>query len=79
MKNKKQTFIGCSGYYYPQRKGTFYRQKLPPAKWLEHYSSVFNMVELNGTFYRVPKEADLKRNIIIHPMHSVFQSRRTVM
>lgn len=61
MKKKKQVFIGCSGYYYPQWKGTFYPQKLPPAKWLEHYSSVFNTVELNGTFYRVPKEADLKR------------------
>ncbi len=59
---KKNTFlIGCSGYYYPQWKGTFYPEKLPPSKWLEHYSRVFNTVELNGTFYRTPKPADLER------------------
>jgi uncharacterized protein YecE (DUF72 family) len=61
MKQNNRIFIGCSGYYYPQWKGILYPQKLPPSKWLEHYSSVFNTVELNGTFYRTPKLTDLKR------------------
>jgi uncharacterized protein YecE (DUF72 family) len=54
--------IGCSGYYYPQWKGTFYPKSLKPAQWLEHYSSIFNAVELNGTFYRTPTLPALKNN-----------------
>src|SRR4051812_31852743 len=42
MNKKNAILIGCSGYYYPQWKGTFYPQKLPASKWLEYYSSVFN-------------------------------------
>ncbi|HET8963060.1 MAG TPA: DUF72 domain-containing protein, partial [Chitinophagales bacterium] len=42
-------------------KGAFYPGKLPPAKWLAFYSSVFNTVELNSPFYRIPKPADIKR------------------
>lgn len=61
MEKRSNIFIGCSGYYYPQWKGNFYPQGLPPAKWLAHYSAVFNTVELNGTFYRIPKLQDLKR------------------
>lgn len=53
--------IGCSGYYYPNWKNKFYPQGLQPKNWLEYYSSVFNTVELNGTFYRTPKLADLKK------------------
>jgi uncharacterized protein YecE (DUF72 family) len=53
--------IGCSGYYYPGWKGKFYPKELKPKEWLGYYSSVFNTVELNGTFYRLPKLADLKK------------------
>lgn len=34
---------------------------MQPKNWLEYYSSVFNTVELNGTFYRTPKLTDLKK------------------
>ena len=30
--------------------------ELPQAKWLEHYSTVFDTVEVNATFYRLPRE-----------------------
>jgi uncharacterized protein YecE (DUF72 family) len=53
--------IGCSGYYYPAWKNKFYPKGVQPKDWLKHYSSVFNTVELNGTFYRQPKPADLKK------------------
>ncbi len=53
--------IGCSGYYYSNWKNKFYPQGLQPKNWLEYYSSVFNTVELNGTFYRTPKLTDLKK------------------
>lgn len=54
-------YIGCSGYYYPAWKNKFYPKGLQPKNWLEHYSSIFNTVELNGTFYRVPKLSDLQK------------------
>lgn len=52
--------IGCSGYYYPQWKNKLYPKGVAPKNWLQHYSTIFNTVELNGTFYRQPKLADLK-------------------
>jgi uncharacterized protein YecE (DUF72 family) len=48
--------IGCSGFHYPDWKGTFYPSHLPQNRWFHHYSSVFPAVELNVTFYRIPKQ-----------------------
>lgn len=53
--------IGCSGYYYPQWKNKLYPANIPPRNWLTYYSTVFNTVELNGTFYRQPKLSDLEK------------------
>jgi uncharacterized protein YecE (DUF72 family) len=57
--------IGCSGYYYPQWKYKLYPKGVATKNWLAYYSSVFNTVELNGTFYRQPKIGDLKRYVSI--------------
>lgn len=54
-------YIGCSGYYYPYWKNRFYPQGLQPKNWLAYYSTIFNTVELNGTFYRTPKPSDLEK------------------
>lgn len=64
--------IGCSGYYYPGWKNKFYPAGLPPKDWLTYYSSVFNTVELNGTFYRMPKLADLKKYVNATPPDFTF-------
>ncbi len=58
---KKNYLIGCSGYYYSNWKNKFYPGGLKPSDWLKYYSTVFNSVELNGTFYKTPKLSDLKR------------------
>jgi uncharacterized protein YecE (DUF72 family) len=47
--------IGCSGFNYPHWRGTFYPQGLPQRKWLQYYCTVFSTVELNVTFYRLPR------------------------
>lgn len=57
---KKRIFIGCSGYYYSDWKKKFYHDA-PAPRWLSEYSKVFNSVELNGTFYKVPSIANLKK------------------
>lgn len=46
--------IGCSGFNYWHWKGNFYPEDLPQRKWFEYYCKVFNTVELNVTFYRLP-------------------------
>jgi uncharacterized protein YecE (DUF72 family) len=46
--------IGTSGWHYPDWRGAFYPAKLPTRLWLDHYSSRFDTVELNNSFYRLP-------------------------
>jgi len=50
-----KVLVGCSGFSYKDWKGTFYPAELPGRKWLSHYSEIFRTVELNVTFYRLPK------------------------
>ena len=45
--------IGCSGWNYASWKHEFY-DGLPARLWLEHYARVFDTVEINNTFYRLP-------------------------
>ena len=46
--------IGCSGWNYKHWREVFYPPKLPATRWLEHYASTFDTVEVNATFYRLP-------------------------
>ncbi len=48
--------VGTSGWHYPHWKGAFYPPELPPRRWLAHYAGVFDTVELNNSFYRLPSE-----------------------
>ena len=47
-------FIGTSGWQYPHWRRVFYPDRLPQRKWLEHYASNFQTVEVNSTFYNLP-------------------------
>lgn len=67
--------VGCSGYYYPNWKNKFYPAGMQPKNWLEYYSSVFNTVELNGTFYRTPKLSDLKKYAGVTPAYFKFSAK----
>ena len=53
----KKIFIGTSGYSYKHWIDKFYPKDLPQKRWLEFYAQHFNSVELNVTFYRLPKES----------------------
>lgn len=48
-------YTGTSGYSYREWKGPFYPEKLPATKMLEYYSERLPTVEVNNTFYRMPK------------------------
>jgi uncharacterized protein YecE (DUF72 family) len=53
--------IGTSGWVYRHWRGTFYPSDLPTTRWLEHYTSRFDTVELNNPFYRQPTRAQFAR------------------
>jgi uncharacterized protein YecE (DUF72 family) len=46
--------IGCSGWNYPHWRERVYPKGLPQSRWLEHYATLFDTVEVNNTFYRLP-------------------------
>jgi uncharacterized protein YecE (DUF72 family) len=56
----KRWWIGCSGFYYKNWRGSFYPPELAQRKWFEFYCETFNTVELNVTFYRFPKIESLR-------------------
>jgi uncharacterized protein YecE (DUF72 family) len=49
--------IGTSGWSYDDWRGVLYPPKTPSGAWLERYAEEFDTVELNGSFYRWPKDA----------------------
>jgi uncharacterized protein YecE (DUF72 family) len=58
-----ELLIGTSGYDYKEWKGGFYPEKLAQTKFLEYYSTQFNSLELNGTYYRMPTPEQMQRMI----------------
>jgi uncharacterized protein YecE (DUF72 family) len=53
-------YIGTSGYSYKEWKGTFYPNDLPDKQMLRFYGERFRTVEINNTFYRMPKASVLE-------------------
>jgi uncharacterized protein YecE (DUF72 family) len=53
--------IGCSGWLYRDWRGLVYPQQLAQRAWFEHYTSLFDTVELNTTFYRLPKRESVQK------------------
>jgi uncharacterized protein YecE (DUF72 family) len=60
MNKLLQLYIGCSGWSYSSWQGPFYPSNLENKHWLSYYSQVFNYVEVDSTFYRIPNELMVK-------------------
>ena len=52
----KKIYVGTSGYNYAHWINKFYPKDIPQKMRLEFYTQHFNSVELNVTFYRLPKD-----------------------
>jgi uncharacterized protein YecE (DUF72 family) len=50
-------WIGTSGYVYPHWRRRVYPARLPARDWLPFYAGLFDTVELNNPFYRLPSRA----------------------
>src|SRR5688572_2164162 len=55
-----QYYIGCSGWSYSSWQGPFYPKAIENSKWLKYYSNVFDYVEIDSSFYRIPNEFMVK-------------------
>jgi uncharacterized protein YecE (DUF72 family) len=53
--------VGCSGWMYDDWRGVIYPADLPRKSWFDHYATLFDTVELNTTFYRLPTAAAVDR------------------
>jgi uncharacterized protein YecE (DUF72 family) len=53
-------YVGTSGYSYKEWKGSFYPEELPDRQMLRYYGERFRSVEINNTFYRMPKASVLE-------------------
>ena len=60
MPNSKKLFAGASGYSFKEWKGNFYPEGMKPEAMLAWYSARLPTVEINNTFYQMPKVAVLE-------------------
>ena len=55
-----EILVGTSGYCYKEWRGAFYPEGLPEKRMLGYYGEQFRTVEVNNTFYRMPRPAVLE-------------------
>jgi uncharacterized protein YecE (DUF72 family) len=64
----REVRIGCSGWNYDHwRNGVFYPPRCAPREWLEYYSRYFDTVEVNATFYRLPRREAVANWVKVAP------------
>ena len=57
----KRVRIGCSGWVYKHWRGLFYPEGLPQTRWFERYGEEFDTVEINNSFYHLPKPSTFEK------------------
>jgi uncharacterized protein YecE (DUF72 family) len=68
----KPVHVGCSGWNYKDWRELVYPKGLPASRWLEHYATLFDTVEVNSTFYRLASRDAVARWIEQTPEHFCF-------
>ena len=54
-RSRGRLHVGCSGWVYPDWRGIIYPADLRQRDWFGYYASELDTVEINNTFYRLPK------------------------
>jgi uncharacterized protein YecE (DUF72 family) len=67
--------IGCSGWSYTSWKGPFYPLNLENSNWLRFYSQVFDYVEIDSSFYRIPNQFMVKNWVKRTPDNFKFTAK----
>ena len=68
----KPVHVGCSGWNYRDWRGRVYPKGLPASRWLEHYATLFDTVEVNSTFYRLANRDAVARWVEQTPDRFLF-------
>lgn len=61
MANAGEIHIGTSGWQYDHWRGPFYPEDLFMDSFLDYYSGRFHTVEINNSFYQLPKQETLRK------------------
>jgi uncharacterized protein YecE (DUF72 family) len=67
--------IGCSGWNYRDWRERVYPRGLPARRWLAHYATLFDTVEVNSTFYRLAKPDAVANWVRETPEDFVFAAK----
>ncbi len=67
--------VGCSGWSYKAWEGHFYPKGLESKNYLEYYSKVFDYVEIESSYYRIPNTATTTRWAEITPDNFRFTAK----
>jgi uncharacterized protein YecE (DUF72 family) len=75
-----RVLVGTSGFSYKEWKGAFYPEKLKNADMLRYYGERLPTVEVNNTFYRMPKRSMLEgwRAKVPEPFRFVLKASRRI-
>lgn len=65
-------FVGTSGFFYPHWTGNFYPKELKKEDYLSYYARYFSTVEINSTFYHLPKAKTISNYLKKVPSDFVF-------
>jgi len=63
----RRLLVGASGYSFKEWKGVFYPEKIDPDAMLPFYAERLPSVEINNTFYRMPRTSMLENWVSITP------------
>src|SRR3954471_1860589 len=67
-----RVLVGCSGWQYRDWRGGLYPERCPQRDWLEVYARRFPTVEVNSSFYMLPKRHAVARWVDQVPPGFVF-------
>ena len=64
--------LGTMGFAYKQWVGPFYPAGMASTKFLSHYSTLFDAVEIDSTFYGTPRATAVAKWTAVTPPHFKF-------
>ncbi|MCF2139019.1 MAG: DUF72 domain-containing protein [Candidatus Lokiarchaeota archaeon] len=76
MGEKQNIYVGTCGWVYqPDWVDIFYPNFLASSLYLEYYSSIFNSVEIDSSFYYTPKRETVEKWCYITPNYFRFSAK----
>jgi uncharacterized protein YecE (DUF72 family) len=61
MEGQEKIHIGTSGWHYEHWRGPFYPEHLDKSGFLKYYADRFHTVEINNSFYQLPRGETIRQ------------------